>query len=74
LSTVIPSYLVSWTIKKIGAPDFSILGSFGPISTIILAGIFLGEKITLLQVVGTIIVIAGIVIISKNKGKKKLNT
>lgn len=71
LSTVIPSYLVSWTIKKIGAPDFSILGSFGPISTIILASIFLDEKITMLQIVGTIVVISGIIIISKNKGKKK---
>ncbi len=70
LSTVIPSYLVSWTIKKIGAPDFSILGSIGPISTIALASIFLDEKITLLQVIGTVIVISGIIIISKNKSKK----
>lgn len=70
LSTVIPSYLVSWTIKKIGAPDFSILGSLGPISTIILASIFLDEKITFLQIVGTFIVISGIIIISKNKSKK----
>ena len=67
LSTVIPSYLVSWTIKKIGAPDFSILGSIGPISTIILASIFLDEKITVLQIIGTLIVISGIIIISKNK-------
>ena len=67
LSTVIPSYLVSWTIKKIGAPDFSILGSIGPISTIILASIFLEEKITVLQIIGTLIVISGIIIISKNK-------
>ncbi len=67
LSTVIPSFLVSWTIKKIGAPDFSILGSLGPISTIMLASIFLDEKITILQIIGTIIVILGIIIIAKNK-------
>jgi drug/metabolite transporter (DMT)-like permease len=67
LSTVVPSYLVSWTIKKIGASDFSILGSLGPISTIILASIFLDEKITILQIIGTLIVISGIIIISKNK-------
>ena len=67
LSTVVPSYLVSWTIKKMGASDFSILGSLGPISTIILASIFLEEKITILQIIGTLIVISGIIIISKNK-------
>ncbi|UOB17401.1 DMT family transporter [Abyssalbus ytuae] len=67
LSTVIPSYLVSYAIKKIGAADFSILGSLGPISTIILANIFLGEEISLLQFLGTLVVILGIVIISKSK-------
>ena len=40
LSTLIPSFLVSLAIKKIGASNFSIIGSIGPISTIILAYIF----------------------------------
>lgn len=64
LSTVIPSYLVSAAIKQLGASNFSIIGSLGPISTIILANIFLDERLTLLQLVGTLIVIIGVLVVS----------
>jgi len=70
LSTLIPSFLVSLAIKKLGASNFSIIGSVGPISTIILAYFFLDERLTLLQVLGSIIVIGGIMIVSINKSKK----
>jgi len=70
LSTLIPSFLVSLAIKKIGASNFSIIGSIGPISTIILAYIFLDEKLTLLQLLGAVIVIIGITFVSLNKSKK----
>jgi drug/metabolite transporter (DMT)-like permease len=69
LSTVIPSFLVSQSIKVIGSSNFSIIGSVGPISTIILATIFLGETLTVNQVVGTLIVIVGVFVISKAKEK-----
>ncbi len=69
-STVIPSFLVSLAIKKLGASNFSILGSIGPISTIILAYFFLEERLTFLQIIGAIIVIIGITIVSINKSKK----
>ncbi|MFY0651681.1 MAG: DMT family transporter [Cyclobacteriaceae bacterium] len=67
LSTVIPSYLVSAAIKKLGASDFSIIGSLGPISTIILANLFLDESLTILQLVGTAVVIIGVFIVSRYK-------
>ena len=66
-STVIPSFLVSKSIKIIGSSNFSIIGSIGPISTLILANIFLGEQMTGSQIVGTAIVILGVMLISKNK-------
>lgn len=69
-STLIPSFLVSLAIKKIGASDFSIIGSIGPISTIILAYIFLDERLTLLQLLGAVIVIIGITFVSLNKSQK----
>jgi drug/metabolite transporter (DMT)-like permease len=71
-STVIPSFLVSLAIKKLGASNFSILGSIGPISTIILAYFFLGERLTYLQILGAIIVIIGIMIVSHKTSKKSL--
>ena len=67
LSTLIPSFLVSLAIKKMGANNFSIIGSIGPISTIILAYLFLDERLTLIQIVGAFIVIIGVVFISKSK-------
>ena len=67
VSTLIPSFLVSLAIKKMGASSFSIIGSVGPISTIILAYIFLNETVSSLQIFGSIIVISGVVFVSKNK-------
>jgi len=68
-STVIPSFLISEAIKRLGASNFAIYGSLGPISTIILAVIFLGERIDLYQIIGTIIVIVGVSIINIKNGK-----
>lgn len=69
VSTVIPSYMVSAAIKTLGAPNFSIIGSLGPISTIILANIFLDERMTSIQIIGTVVVIMGIIVISRSKAK-----
>lgn len=66
-STVIPSYMVSFAIKSIGASNFSIFGSFGPVSTILLAFIFLEEKFTLVQGIGTVVVIFGVLMVTRHK-------
>ena len=66
-STLIPSFLVSEAIKRLGASTFSIFGSLGPISTIVLAFFFLDERITYLQVFGMFVVIAGVTLVSKKK-------
>lgn len=67
LSTVIPSYLVSYSIKMIGAPSFAIVASFGPISTILLASYFLGETMHWAQWVGTILVLVGVFFVTKKE-------
>lgn len=70
-STVLPSFLVSEAIERLGAANFSILGSIGPVSTIILAYLFLDEHLTLLQLVGMVIVISGVTYLSFRAKKKK---
>lgn len=62
--TLIPSFLVSAAIERLGASTFSIFGSLGPVATIILAFIFLEETITSLQVLGMCIVILGVTLVS----------
>jgi len=66
-STLLPSFMVSAAIKRLGASTFSIFGSLGPVSTIILAFFFLDERITYLQIFGMFIVIAGVTLVSRKK-------
>ncbi len=68
-ATVIPSYLISYAIKILGANNFSIFGSLGPVSTIVLAYIFLDENLTVIQLLGSVVVISGIFIAEKRKKK-----
>jgi drug/metabolite transporter (DMT)-like permease len=67
LSTVIPSYLVTAGIKRIGSDNAAIVGSVGPVSTIIQANIFLNEPIIALQIAGTILILVGVLLIGKKK-------
>jgi drug/metabolite transporter (DMT)-like permease len=63
VATVIPSFMMSNGMKRIGSNNVSIITSVGPVSTIIQAHFFLGEKIILAQILGTILVIAGVILI-----------
>lgn len=71
ISTVIPSFLLGEAIRRLGAPNVAIIGSIGPISTIVLATLFLGETITRYQFAGTIIVIAGVTLLGIIKENPK---
>ncbi|MGJ8760093.1 MULTISPECIES: DMT family transporter [unclassified Polaribacter] len=70
-ATVIPSFLVSTSIKMISSSNFAIVAGVGPISTIVLASFFLGERLTLLQFLGAFLVVIGIVITSLKQAKNK---
>ena len=69
-ATVIPSFLISEAIKRMGASSFSIFGSIGPISTIVLAYFLLDEKITVLQLIGMCVVILGVRLVVLKKERK----
>lgn len=71
-ATVIPSFLVSTSIKMISSSNFAVVAGVGPISTIVLAAIFLNERLTWLQLFGAIVVIIGILIVSLKKEKKPM--
>lgn len=68
-STVLPVFLLSYAIRRIGSGSASLIGSIGPISTIYMAYLFLGEDITSLQVAGSALVLCGVLIISMNSRK-----
>jgi drug/metabolite transporter (DMT)-like permease len=63
-STVMPIVLTSEGIRRIGASHASIIGSVGPLATIFLGAIFLGEPVTVVQIVGALFVLGGVLTIS----------
>lgn len=63
VATVLPSFMMSNGMKRIGSNNVSIITSIGPVSTIIQAHFFLGEKIIAAQIFGTALVIAGVILI-----------
>ncbi len=67
-STVIPTFMVAEGMNLIGASNASLIAAVGPISTIIMAYFFLGESVSFVQIVGTVIVLIGVLMISW-KGK-----
>ncbi len=67
LATVVPSFLISEGIRRIGAGNAAIIGSVGPISTILLAWLFLDERLGPWQWLGTFVVIAGVLMVTLNR-------
>ena len=69
-STVLPVFLLTAGIRRIGSGEASLIGSIGPIFTIYLAHVFLNENVSLLQIIGSILVLAGVVAVSLNSRSK----
>ena len=63
-ATAAPVWMMAEALKRIGASDASMIGSVGPVLTIILGAVFLGEQISLLQLVGAALVLGGVLMIS----------
>ena len=69
VATVIPSFMLSAGMKRIGANNAAIVTSVGPVSTILQAHFLLGDPIFMEQVVGTLLVIVGVLLIGWNAAK-----
>ncbi len=67
--TVVPTFMIAEGIKRVGSANASLVASIGPVFTIVLASVLLGEKITALQLLGTAFVLAGVSLIGW-RGKK----
>jgi drug/metabolite transporter (DMT)-like permease len=69
--TVLPVFAVMAGVSRLGASIASQVGMIGPVSTIILAQIFLGEHMGPTQVIGTILVMVGVFIVSQTRPANK---
>ena len=60
LCTVAPVLMVMMAVERIGAAAAAQVGMVGPLSTILMAAVILGEPFTSVMALGTVLVIAGI--------------
>ncbi len=59
-STVLPIWLVSEAIRRLGAGPTAMIGSLGPPITMLMAWLLLGEALGALQLLGAALVIGGV--------------
>jgi len=64
LCTVLPVFMTSEALKRIGANHVAIIGAAGPITTIFLGWIGLEEHMTPLQIVGAVLVLGGVMLVT----------
>ena len=67
VSTLIPSFLVSEAVSRIGGTKTSIAGSVGPVFTVLLAVLILGEDFGLPHFLGMTLVVIGVFVLDARK-------
>ena len=65
LSTVLPVWLVSEAIRRIGAGPVALAGTSGPVITMFLGWMLLEESIGAVQLLGAALVIVGVLVMSR---------
>ena len=65
IGTVIPSFLMSGGMKRIGSNDLAIITSIGPVSTLFQARWVLNEAFSWEQILGTLFVLVGVLLVKK---------
>ena len=63
-STVLPTWLIAEAIRRLGANTSSLIGSLGPVFTIGLGAVILGEPVRAIQLAGAALVLAGVMLVT----------
>lgn len=59
-ATVLPSFFLNAALHRISAQANATIGTLSPVMTILLAVLILGERLTVVDIVGTALVLAGV--------------
>jgi drug/metabolite transporter (DMT)-like permease len=62
--TVLPVFVTSEALRRVGANQVAIIGAAGPVTTIFLGWIGLEESMTVLQIIGAALVLAGVLLVT----------
>lgn len=63
--TVVPVFATMLAVARIGAGNAAMMAMVGPVSTIALGFIFLDEAVSVWQIAGTVLVLAGVWVLSR---------
>jgi drug/metabolite transporter (DMT)-like permease len=69
--TVLPTWMIAESVRRIGAATASLVGSLGPMFTIGFGALILGEPINLAQMVGVALVLAGVMLVSRGAARPR---
>jgi drug/metabolite transporter (DMT)-like permease len=64
ISTVLPAVLMSEGVRRVGANQAALVGTLGPVVTIVLGALVLGEPVGVVQCAGAVLVVAGVLMVS----------
>jgi drug/metabolite transporter (DMT)-like permease len=67
-STVLPVWMLSEAIRRIGAGPVSLTGTLGPVITLFLGWLLLDEPIGVVQLAGAALVVGGVAVMARRRG------
>lgn len=68
VATVIPMAALFAGIERVGAPTASIVSTFEPVVTVVLAGLVLGETLSLVEATGAACIVAAVRLLARRSG------
>ena len=68
-STVLPTWLITESIRRMGANAASLVGSLGPVFTIGLGAVILGDPVHAMQLLGAALVLSGVLLVTVKRGE-----
>jgi drug/metabolite transporter (DMT)-like permease len=57
-------------LKRVGPTNASMLSTFEPVTTVVLAAIVFGEEIGLMRVVGGVLILVAVILLAKSEFKR----
>ena len=72
--TVLPTWMMAESVRRIGASTASLIGSLGPVFTLAFGAVLLGEPVNAVQLVGIALVLAGVMLVSRGARNRRAAT
>ena len=63
IATVLPMFMAAEGVRRIGAQRAALAGTIGPVATLFLATLLLGERLSSLQLLGSALIVIGILVL-----------